>query len=145
TAKDTRRERRGLPPPLLDPPEAAEEASASAYPRAARRAVAEVRPRRRGPRRAGRPAASVPGALRGVEFPPTDPAVRARLEERAAQVGAEALHRELADSDPEAAAGIGSGDTRRIVRALEVGELTGRPFTAFLPRPHLHDPSTVQL
>src|SRR5699024_6791056 len=42
-------------------------------------------------------------------------------------------------------AGIGSGDTRRIVRALEVGELTGRPFTAFLPRPHLHDPSTVQL
>src|SRR5699024_728064 len=87
----------------------------------------------------------VRAALDEIEFPPTDPAVRARLAEREAQVGAEALHRELADSDPEAAAGVGSGATRRIVRARGVGARTGRPFTGVLPRPRLHDPSTVQL
>ena len=145
TAKVTLQERRGIPHHLLDLLEVTEEASVSAYQRAARDAVADIRSRGRVPILVGGSGLYVRAALDEIEFPPTDPAVRARLEERAAQVGAEALHRELADSDPEAAAGIGSGDTRRIVRALEVGELTGRPFTAFLPRPHLHDPSTVQL
>ena len=48
-------------------------------------------------------------------------------------------------SDPDAADMIGERDTRRIVRALEVGELTGQPFTAFLPRPEYLDPATIQL
>ncbi|MDO5662873.1 MAG: tRNA (adenosine(37)-N6)-dimethylallyltransferase MiaA, partial [Brachybacterium sp.] len=56
-----------------------------------------------------------------------------------------ALHRELAATDPEAAAMIGPADARRIVRALEVGHLTGQSFRAFLPRPHYRDAGTVQL
>ena len=84
-------------------------------------------------------------ALDDIEFPPTDPAVRERIEQRGHRIGTRALHAELARIDPDSAGIIGEGDLRRIVRALEVGELTGRPYTAFLPRPVHHDPSTVQI
>jgi tRNA dimethylallyltransferase len=66
-------------------------------------------------------------------FPATDPAVRARWEDRLAQIGTAALHAELAHRDPAAAATILPTDGRRIVRALEVVELTGRPFAASTP------------
>lgn len=145
TAKVTARERRGVPHHLLDVLEVTEEASVSAYQRAAREAVADIRSRGRVPILVGGSGLYVRAALDRIEFPPTDPSVRAALEERAGREGAEALHRELAATDPEAAGTIGTHDTRRIVRALEVGQLTGRPFTAFLPRPVHHDPSTLQL
>jgi tRNA dimethylallyltransferase len=64
-------------------------------------------------------------------FPPTDGAVRARLEAETATVGLAVMHRRLADADPAAAARIQPGNLRRIVRALEVIELTGRPFSSF--------------
>jgi tRNA dimethylallyltransferase len=67
-------------------------------------------------------------------FPATDPLVRARWEQRLAEVGVAALHGELAGVDPAAAASILPTDGRRIVRALEVVELTGRPFAASAPR-----------
>jgi tRNA dimethylallyltransferase len=66
-------------------------------------------------------------------FPATDPAVRAKWEQRLDELGAGALHRELADRDPAAAASILASDGRRIVRALEVVELTGQPFAASAP------------
>jgi tRNA dimethylallyltransferase len=66
-------------------------------------------------------------------FPATDPDVRARWEKRLAEVGVEQLHRELAAVDGAAAASILPSDGRRIVRALEVVELTGRPFAASAP------------
>ena len=71
--------------------------------------------------------------LEPLEFPGTDPQVRARWDARAAQVGPRALHAELAERDPAAAAAIEPANVRRVVRALEVVELTGRPFTATLP------------
>lgn len=145
TAKVTVAERRGIPHHLLDVLEVTEEASVSTYQREARRAVSEIRSRGRVPIMVGGSGLYLRAALDEIEFPPTDPEVRSRLEERAEHEGAAALHRELTSTDPEAGATIGVHDTRRIVRALEVGELTGRPFTAFLPRPLLHDPSTVQL
>lgn len=145
TAKVTAPERRGIAHHLLDVLEVTEEASVSAFQRDAREAVAGIRSRGRVPILVGGSGLYVRAALDEIEFPPTDPALRTRLEQRAEQDGAEALHRELADTDPEAARTIGVHDTRRIVRALEVGELTGRPFTAFLPRPRHHDPATVQL
>ncbi|AXK44613.1 tRNA (adenosine(37)-N6)-dimethylallyltransferase MiaA [Brachybacterium saurashtrense] len=145
TAKVTAEERRGVPHHLLDVLEVTEEASVSAYQSAARQAIAAIRARGRTPILVGGSGLYVRAALDDIEFPPTDPAVRARLEARAEADGAPALHRELSRRDPEAAASIGVHDTRRIVRALEVGELTGRPFAAFLPRPHHHDPLTVQL
>jgi tRNA dimethylallyltransferase len=79
------------------------------------------------------------------EFPGTDPAVRGRLEDELAQVGAVALHGRLAQVDPEAAARIIPTNGRRVVRALEVIELTGQPFSASLPAQEYVDPVTVQL
>jgi tRNA dimethylallyltransferase len=67
------------------------------------------------------------------EFPGTDPAVRARLEQELARVGPEALHARLAATDPAAAGRIIATNGRRVVRALEVIEITGRPFSATLP------------
>ncbi|MGP9601388.1 tRNA (adenosine(37)-N6)-dimethylallyltransferase MiaA [Brachybacterium sp. AOP42-E1-35] len=145
TAKVTAQERRGVRHHLLDVLEVTQEASVSAYQRDARAAAAEIRDRGRVPILVGGSGLYVRAALDDIEFPPTDPAVRSRLEERAAQEGPEALHRELAGTDPEAARTIGHHDNRRIVRALEVGELTGRPFAAFLPQPRYLDPGTIQL
>ena len=72
--------------------------------------------------------------LDDMTFPGTDPAVRAALEGRAEREGTRALFTELERSDPAAALSIGPKNTRRIVRALEVIEITGAPFTANLPR-----------
>ncbi|NOV96892.1 tRNA dimethylallyltransferase [Isoptericola halotolerans] len=79
-----------------------------------------------------------------LDFPGTDPAVRAALEERAEREGRRTLHAELERLDPAAAASIGPSNTRRIVRALEVIELTGLPYTANLPRQEYVRP-TVQI
>src|SRR5690606_20385289 len=68
-----------------------------------------------------------------MEFQPTNPAVPARLEARAEQEGPGALYRELAASDPVAAGKIEPGNAKRIVRALEVIELTGQPYSSSLP------------
>ena len=145
TAKVTEQERAAVPHHLLDVLEVTEEASVSAYQRAARAAIDAIRARGRTPILVGGSGLYVRAALDDIEFPPTDADLRARLEQRAQQEGAEALHRELAARDPEAAGSIGPRDARRIVRALEVGTLTGRPFTAFLPRPLYVDPATVQI
>ena len=89
---------------------------------------------------AGRPAVLVGGSglyvravLDDLRFPGTDPQLRARLEAELARVGAAVLHARLAEVDPAAAAAIQPGNGRRVVRALEVVELTGGPFTATLP------------
>ncbi len=84
------------------------------------------------------------GAVDHLDFPGTDPEVRARLEEELAAHGPGPLHTRLAAADPEAATAILPSNGRRIVRALEVIEITGRPFTANLPR---HDSvyDTVQI
>ena len=79
------------------------------------------------------------------EFPGTDEAVRGRLEAELAEVGPPALHRRLAEVDPVAAGNILVDNGRRIVRALEVVEITGRPFSATLPRLEYADPHSVQV
>ncbi|MGP9842685.1 tRNA (adenosine(37)-N6)-dimethylallyltransferase MiaA [Brachybacterium sp. 107] len=145
TAKVTRAERDAVPHHQLDVLEVTQEASVSAYQAASREAIAEIRSRGRRPILVGGSGLYVRAALDEIEFPPTDADTRAHLEARAAEHGTATLHAELARRDPEAAAKIGPGDTRRIVRALEVGELTGRPFAAFLPRPVYADPGTVQI
>ena len=77
----------------------------------------------------------VRAVLEELDFPTTDPEVRRRWEERLSQVGARELHAELAAIDPDAASHIEANNGRRIVRALEVIELTGEPFVARLPAP----------
>lgn len=145
TAKVMPAERQGVAHHLLDVLEVTEEASVSAYQAAARAALADIRARGRTPILVGGSGLYVRAVLEDIAFPPTDPAVRARLEQRIGELGTEVLHAELARRDPEAAEIIGRADARRIVRALEVGELTGRPYTAYLPRPRYVEEGTVQL
>jgi tRNA dimethylallyltransferase len=133
TAKLPPDERRGVPHHLLDVWPVTRTASVAEYQRLARRCVDEVLARRRLPILAGGSGLYVRAALDDLDFPGTDPAVRGRLEDELAELGAAALHARLAAVDPAAAAAILPSNGRRVVRALEVVELTGAPFTARLP------------
>jgi len=86
----------------------------------------------------------VRAALDDLEFPRTDEVIRARLEQELGRLGAAALHARLAGLDPAAAAAILPSNGRRIVRALEVIELSGRPFTATMPA-YLQNRPAVQI
>ena len=125
TAKPTEAERGGITHHLIDVLDITETASVADFQRLARDAVADCRARGVLPILVGGSALYVHAILDEFEFPGTDPVVRARLEAELDAVGAEALHRRLADLSPEAAAGILPGNGRRVVRALEVIALTG--------------------
>ena len=133
TAKLAPHERRGVPHHQLDVLEVSETASVAAYQRHARADVEALRAAGRTPVLVGGSGLYVQAVVDELEFPGTDTALRARLEEELASLGAPALHRRLAERDPAAAAQILPGNGRRIVRALEVIALTGRPFRARMP------------
>nr|WP_230416765.1 tRNA (adenosine(37)-N6)-dimethylallyltransferase MiaA [Micromonospora tarapacensis] len=141
TAKLTAAEREGVPHHLLDIWEVTEPASVAGYQRLARAAVDDILARGRVPLLVGGSGLYVRAVLEQFEFPGTDPAVRERLEGELAAFGPAPLHARLRAADPAAAAGILPGNGRRIVRALEVIELTGAPFTAALPEPTPYYPS----
>ena len=134
TAKLSVAERRGVPHHLLDVWDIGYPASVAEYQRLARAAIAGVSGRGRVPILAGGSGLYLRAALDELEFPGTDPAVRERLEQELARTGPGPLHARLAGLDPAAARGILPSNGRRIVRALEVIEVSGRPFTATLPR-----------
>lgn len=134
TAKVPAAERRGVRHHLLDVLDPREDASVARYQDEARAALDEIAGRGARAVVVGGSGLYVRALLDDMRFPGTDPAVRAALEERAEREGTRVLHDELARVDPAAAASIGPANTRRIVRALEVVELTGEPFTANLPR-----------
>ena len=138
TAKPTAAERRGVAHHVLDVWEVTERASVAEYQRLARVAVDAVLARGRVPLLVGGSGLYVRAVVDELEFPGTDPELRARLEAELAETGPARLHARLAEVDPAAAAGILPGNGRRIVRALEVLELTGRPFAATLPAPAAH-------
>ncbi len=143
TAKLTREQRRGVPHHLIDVLDVTEPASVAAYQRAARRMVADCHTRGVVPVLVGGSALYVRAVVDRFAFPGTDPAVRGRLEAELARDGADALHARLAQTDPAAAVAILPGNGRRVVRALEVVELTGS-FTATLPaREHAYDQVTM--
>jgi len=135
TAKLTPAEREGVPHHLLDIWDVTEPASVAEYQRLARAAVDGILARGRVPLLVGGSGLYVRAVLEEFEFPGTDPEVRARLEAELAEAGPEPLYDRLRAADPTAAANILPGNGRRIVRALEVIELTGAPFTASLPDP----------
>ncbi|MDK7742478.1 tRNA (adenosine(37)-N6)-dimethylallyltransferase MiaA [Helcobacillus massiliensis] len=143
TAKTPPAERRGIPHHLLDVLDVTDEASVAQYQRDARARVHEIRSRGRVPIAVGGSGLYLRALTDEIRFPPTDPAVRRRLELWAREVGSAAAHRTLAEKDPSAAQRIQVGDARRIVRALEVIELTGEPFTAFLPSYTYDDPWVI--
>jgi tRNA dimethylallyltransferase len=133
TAKLTLAERQGVPHHLLDVWDVRQTANVADYQRLARAAIADITARGKRPILAGGSGLYVRAALDDLTFPGTDPDVRARLEAELDDLGAAALHTRLAAADPAAAEAILPSNGRRIVRALEVIELTGRPFTATLP------------
>ncbi len=133
TAKLTTEERQGIPHRLLDIWDVTEAASVAGYQRLARAEIDRLLAEGRTPVLVGGSGLYIKGAIDALEFPGTDPAVRSRLEDELAELGPGALHARLAAADPDAARAILPGNGRRIVRALEVIEITGKPFTANLP------------
>lgn len=133
TAKLSVAERRGVPHHQLDVLEVTETASVARYQQSAAADVEAIAARGAVPIVVGGSMMYVQSLLDEWTFPATDPVVRAKWEQRLAEVGVAELHRELARVDPDAAASILPTDGRRIVRALEVVELTGQPFAASFP------------
>ena len=145
TAKLSLDERHGVPHHLLDVLDVTDPASVAEFQHWARDVVAGCRLRGAVPVLVGGSALYTRAVLDRFEFPGTDPEVRARLEERLADVGPQRLHTRLAEVDADAAARIIPTNGRRIVRALEVVELTGRPFSATLPQLEYADPHSRQI
>jgi tRNA dimethylallyltransferase len=133
TAKLSAPQRRGVAHHLLDVLDVTEPATVAQFQRWARDAIDDCRGRGRTPVLVGGSALYVRAVLDRFEFPGTDAAVRARLEADLAAHGPQRLHEALAAQDPDAAARILPSNGRRIVRALEVVAITGRPFSASLP------------
>jgi len=144
TAKLDDDQQRGVPHHLLDIWGVRDPASVAAYQSLARQAFVALAARGKGAVLVGGSGLYVRAALDQLDFPGTDPAVRARLEGELAEHGATALHARLTELDPAAARAIQPANARRLVRALEVVEMTGRPFTAYLPD-HRYAVAAVQI
>ncbi len=133
TAKLTLEEREGIPHHQLDVWDVTETASVARYQSSAIADIDSIRARGKTPILVGGSMLYVQSLVDNWQFPPTDAQVRARWEARRQEIGTDALHAELASVDPAAAAIIEDKDPRRTVRALEVIELTGKPFKASQP------------
>ncbi|MEO7234638.1 MAG: tRNA (adenosine(37)-N6)-dimethylallyltransferase MiaA, partial [Lapillicoccus sp.] len=133
TAKLTLEEQRGVAHHQLDVLDVTEEASVAAYQRCSRADLGAIRVRGGQPVVVGGSGLYVRAALDELDIPPTDPAVRERLQAELDEQGVAALRARLLERDPVAAAAIEPRNGRRIVRALEVVELTGRAFSATMP------------
>lgn len=132
TAKITQAERRGVPHHLLDILDVTEEASVSRFQQQARALASDIHARGKRAILAGGSGLYVRAALDVLEFPGTDPLVRQQLEAELAENGQAVLLERLREVDPVSAGRL--SDARRIIRALEVHRLTGRPFSSFMPQ-----------
>ena len=145
TAKLSVAERRGVPHHLLDVLDVTETASVAAYQRQTRELMERLIADGVTPVLVGGSGLYVQAVLDELEFPGTDPVIRTRLETDLATLGSEALHAKLATLDPLAATAILPSNGRRVVRALEVIEFTGRPFSATMPKRGEARYGTVQI
>lgn len=145
TAKLPEAEWRGIPHHLLDVLEVTEPATVAEFQGWARAAVDDCRARGVTPVLVGGSALYTRAVLDRFDFPGTDPVVRAGLEALLESEGALAMHARLAEVDPLAATAIIPTNGRRVVRALEVVQITGRPFSASLPRQEYFYDDAVQV
>ncbi|MFD3405836.1 tRNA (adenosine(37)-N6)-dimethylallyltransferase MiaA [Kribbella sp. NPDC058693] len=145
TAKISAAERDGVPHHLLDILDVTETATVAEFQQLARAAIDDCIDRQRTPVLAGGSALYIRAILDDFVFPGTDPVVRARLEAELEAHGSGALHARLAATDPKAAEQILPSNGRRIVRALEVAEITGGPYVATLPEHRYVYPGAIQL
>ena len=145
TAKPTPDQLRQVRHHLIDIVDVAHPATVADFQRLARAAIDDCRTRGVTPLVVGGSALYVRAIVDDFEFPGTDPTVRARLESELAAGGAPALYARLRELDPESADRIEPGNARRVVRALEVIELTGRPYRAALPPRRYRLPDVIQI
>lgn len=134
TAKITDEERRGIPHHLMDLLEVTEDANVAWYQEKAREKITEVHSRNKNAIIVGGTGLYIKAILDNLNFPDTDPVVRAELELEYATKGIGPLFERLEKLDPAAALAIDKANSRRVIRALEVIKITGKPFTANLPR-----------
>ncbi|MFX0539232.1 tRNA (adenosine(37)-N6)-dimethylallyltransferase MiaA [Ornithinimicrobium sp. Y1847] len=135
--------RRGVAHHQLDVLDVTDEASVAAYQASGRADLSAIRARGAVPVVVGGSGLYVRALLDRLDIPPTHPRVRARWEGELERVGPESLYAVLAQRDPVAADQIEPRNGRRIVRALEVIELTGRPFSATMPTREFVEPTVV--
>ncbi len=145
TAKLPEAERRGIRHHLLDLLTVRDPLTVAEFQLQARAVISGLRERGATPVLVGGSALYTRAVVDRFEFPGTDPEVRARLEAELTALGPHALHERLRGLDPEAAARILPENGRRVVRALEVIEITGRPYTASLPQLEYVDSRTIQV
>ena len=145
TAKPPAAERRGVPHHLLDLLDVTEPLTVAEFQGWARAAIAEVRGRGRTPVLVGGSALYTRAVLDRFEFPGTDPDVRRALEDELAEVGPASCTAGWPRPTPRRRRGILPDNGRRIVRALEVVAITGRPFSASLPEHVYADPRSIQI
>lgn len=134
TAKLSLEERDGIPHHLLDVLDVSEDASVARYQQSAREIIEEIGSRGKNAIVVGGTGLYIKAILDELNFPDTDPMIRTALNRLAEEIGARAMHERLQKLDPAAALAIDSQNIRRVIRALEVIEITGMPFTANLPR-----------
>jgi tRNA dimethylallyltransferase len=134
TAKLSIPDRGGIPHRLLDVLSVRQDSTVAWYQEAARTAIDEIHQCGKDAIIVGGTGLYIKAIVDDLNFPDTDPVIRSRLELEAIEQGAAALFARLEKLDPAAALAIDRANTRRIVRALEVIEITGQPFTANLPR-----------
>ncbi len=134
TAKLSIEERKGIPHHLLDILNVTEDASVAWYQESARELISSIESRGKNAIIVGGTGLYIKSILDDLNFPDTDPEVRDRLNELAEKIGGPAMHERLDKLDPGAALAIDAQNLRRVIRALEVIEITGKPFTANLPR-----------
>ena len=134
TAKITVEERQGIPHHLLDLLDVTEDANVAWYQEKAREKISEIHSRDKNAIIVGGTGLYIKAILDDLNFPDTDPVVRTALELEYATKGIGPLFERLEKLDPAAALAIDRANSRRVIRALEVIEITGQPFTANLPR-----------
>jgi tRNA dimethylallyltransferase len=134
TAKLSVGQRRGIPHHLLDVLSVKQDSTVAWYQQLAREQIDEIHSRNQHVVIVGGTGLYIKAVLDDLNFPDTNPEVRARLESEAEEFGSDSLFVRLQELDPAAALAIDRSNTRRIIRALEVIEITGKPFTANLPR-----------
>ena len=134
TAKLTMVERDGVPHHLIDLLEIKEEANVSWYQNLARNKIDELTAAGKSVVVVGGTGLYIKAILDELNFPDTDPKVRQQITDEAEKLGNDVMHQRLAKLDPAAAVAIPKENIRRVIRALEVIEITGKPFTANLPR-----------
>ena len=134
TAKLPEGERGGIPHHLLDVLDVNQDSTVAWYQEQARSMITDIHARSKDAVIVGGTGLYIKAILDDLNFPDTDPEVRAKLEAEAEEFGSASLFTRLEELDPAAALAIDRANTRRIIRALEVIEITGQPFTANLPR-----------